>query len=96
MLAQSGPSWALFEREIYKTRQQFCSDMGIYLVSIVANHHEGSAIVESANRTIREHLALLALAESGTSLIVLVAMATFYKNTSDSHHNASPFELLYD
>lgn len=75
---------------------QFCSSKDIRFVSVAANHHEGNAIVERANRSIREHLRKLALAEPRTSLVDLVSAATFHKNTTRGHNRASSFELLYN
>lgn len=75
---------------------QFCFDMNINFISVTANQHEGNVMVERANRTIREHLACLSLAEPRTSLIDQATMATFYENTSRGHKKASSFELLYD
>lgn len=65
-------------------------------VSVVANHHEGNAIVERASRTIHEHLAGITLAKARTSVIDLVATATFYGNTSRGHHKVLPFALIYN
>lgn len=58
---------------------EFCQSKKFKFVAIAANHRESNAIVERANHTIREHVSRLALAEPRSSLVDLVAAATFQK-----------------
>lgn len=76
--------------------KEFCSLFDIKLITIAANYHEANSIVERANRTIRNHFNRLRYAEPRSSLVDLVAAATFHKNTSRGNKNASSFELLYE
>lgn len=64
---------------------QFCQPLEITLVAVVAEHHYGNVIVERANRTIPERVALLAMEEPRMSLVDLLTTATFNKNTSRSY-----------
>lgn len=75
---------------------KFCRSFDIKFNSVAANHHEGNAIVERANRSIRDHVNRMALAEPQASLVQRVLCATFHKNTSRGHNKASSFELLYN
>lgn len=80
-----------FNEQLFR---QFCQSMEVRFVSVAANHHEGNAIAERANRTISEHVARLALAENRLSLVDYVATAFHHKNISRGHQNASSFECL--
>lgn len=73
----------------------FCMSLDIQFAPVAANHHEGNALVERANRSIREHVNRIALAEPRQSLVQLVSAATYHKNTTRGHNKASSFELLY-
>lgn len=75
---------------------EFCRSHNIKLVAVAANHHEGNAIVERANRSIRAYVNRLLITEPQNTLIDIVAAATFFKNTSRGHQKSSSFELLYN
>lgn len=75
---------------------QFCQSMEIRFVAVAANHHQCKAIVERANRIIRENIACFFQVEQIISLVDLVVTGTFHQNTSRVHQRTSSFELLYD
>lgn len=73
----------------------FCRDIGATPNFVAANHHEGNAVVERANRSIRSYFERITRANPNLILVDAVSAATFYKNICRGHGAASSFELLY-